>query len=172
MSGSSKPCIQAQTIASHTASQQQVPHCLYRGYECRQHANMQYNNVPHAHGLFVHATAASSGVCAPQAKKSGQIRPIYRGNALSASFRSVSEPEFKHAGLPLPTELTATPYSGCQSLRGSPWCRSTPKIAADLWQLIADPQEWPLCRQSHACNIIGSSRRTGDMWCRIDSSKI
>jgi hypothetical protein len=31
----------------------------------RKHAIQ--NNVPHARGLFVHATAASSGVCAPQA---------------------------------------------------------------------------------------------------------
>ena len=56
-------------------------------------------------------------------------------------FVQLMQPEFKHTDLPLPTELTATPYSGCQSLRGSPWCRSTPKIAADLRQLIPDPQE-------------------------------
>ena len=67
-------------------------------------------------------------------------------------FVQLMQPEFKHAGLPLPTELTATPYSGCQSLRGSPWCRSTPKIAADLRQLIAGPPEQSLCRQAHACD--------------------
>jgi hypothetical protein len=36
-----------------TNNQQQVPHCLYRGCECRQHANVQCNNVPHVHGMFV-----------------------------------------------------------------------------------------------------------------------
>jgi hypothetical protein len=36
-------------------------------------------------------------------------------------FVQLLQPEFKYASLPLPTELTATPYSGCQSLRDSPW---------------------------------------------------
>jgi hypothetical protein len=35
--GSSKPRIKAQTIASHTASQQQAPYCPHWRYECRQH---------------------------------------------------------------------------------------------------------------------------------------
>ena len=51
--------------------------------------------------LFVNATAASSGVCAPQTEKSGQIRPIYRGNALSASFRSVNAAQIQACKPPI-----------------------------------------------------------------------
>jgi hypothetical protein len=92
VSGSSKSCIQTQRITSHTASQQQAPYCPHWRYECRQHVNRRYNNVTYVHRLFVRATAASVGVFAPQAKKSGQIRPIQRKcvRALSGSFRSMN----------------------------------------------------------------------------------
>jgi hypothetical protein len=78
-------------------------------------------------------------VCAPQAQKSQGNSALYEEMRYLRRFVQLMQPEFKHAGLPLPTELTATPYSGCQSLRRSPWRRSTPKIAADLRQLIATP---------------------------------
>jgi hypothetical protein len=77
-------------LTSHTASQQQAPCCSHWRYECRQHVNRRYNNVTYVHRLFVRATAASVGVFLPQAKKSVQIRPIYRGNALSGSCRSMN----------------------------------------------------------------------------------
>jgi hypothetical protein len=75
---------------SHTAShQQQAPYCSHWRYECRQHVNRRYNNVTYVHRLFVRATAASVGVFAPQAKKLYKSA-LYRGNALSGSFRSMN----------------------------------------------------------------------------------
>jgi hypothetical protein len=66
-------------ISHRIPSQQQAPHCSHWRCECRQHIKRRYNNVTYVHGLFVRATVASVGVFAPQAKKSVQIRPIYRG---------------------------------------------------------------------------------------------
>jgi hypothetical protein len=45
----SKPCIQAQTVTFHTASQQQAPCCSHWRYECRQHVNRRCNNVTYVH---------------------------------------------------------------------------------------------------------------------------
>jgi hypothetical protein len=55
--------------------------------------------------------AASSGVCAPLAgeKKTGQKRPIQYTEEMRylRRFDQLMQPEFKHAGPPLPTKLTA-----------------------------------------------------------------
>jgi hypothetical protein len=153
VSGSSKPCIQTQTIAPHTASQQQTPYCPHWRYECHQHVNRRYNKATYVHGLFVRATAASVGVFAPQAKESVQTRPIYRGNALSGSFRSMTAEETRAHTPHIAYRTHSNTLQRLQvAIRGSPWCRSTPKIAADLRQLIHIPPDRPLCRQAHACD--------------------
>jgi hypothetical protein len=73
---------------------------------------MQCKNVPHAHGLFVHATARLHPVCVRRwlaKKKTGQNRPKQYTEEMRylRRFDQLMQPEFKHAGPPLPTKLTA-----------------------------------------------------------------
>jgi hypothetical protein len=63
---------------------------------------------------------------------------------ISASFRSVNAAEIQACRPPIAHRTTQQhPTSAVsRALRGSPWCRSAPKIAADLRQLIATPLLW------------------------------
>jgi hypothetical protein len=92
-------------------------------------------------------------VFAPQAKKSMQIRPIKRKCAIwIVSFhecRGTVRTNAPHSLLNSQQHPTAA-ASRYGAL--APWCRSTPKTAADLRQLIPPPPERPMCRQAHACD--------------------
>jgi hypothetical protein len=127
---SSKPCIQAQTSASHTASHNNRYHTASIGgtnvASTRTCNTIMYPMPmdclymqPRLHPVCVRRRRKNQGKSALYTEEMRYLR----------RFVHLMQPEFKHASLPLPTELTATPYSGCQSLRGSSWCRSTRPIS-------------------------------------------
>jgi hypothetical protein len=119
--------------------------CLYRGCECRQHANLQCNNVPHAHGLFVSATGRGfirCVLCAVRRRRKNQGKSALYTDEMRYLRRFVQLANAARIQACRPPIAYRTHSNALQRLSVATglsfyWCRSTPRIAADLRQLIA-----------------------------------